>query len=270
MNLFDLPHSLKNIPIASEMQYQKSLVGKVEKFITNMRWKLFHVLNPGTTQCQNYGFNTTKSPPQLKELIGFEEDLFKMVKEIKFRQVHNNFQRDLRKCVSEIRNSNDIITKADKTRNLYTIPVNDYRKLLKDNITSEYKKANHIQVDEVNKEASKITKTLNIDDRIDTYIESNAFITLKDHKPEFISRRPCRLINPAKSNLGRISKKIIESIVKDIKSKTKSNQWKNSNEVIDWFKQLENKESLVFIKFDISSFYPSITEKLFDETINWS
>ena len=153
---------------------------------------------------------------------------------------------------------------------LYKVPVKEYKNLLKTNITSEYKKSSVDMVAKINKEASKIAKKLDIDNRVDKYIESNAFITLKDHKPEFMSRLPCRLINPAKSNLGKVSKVILENMVRQIRTKTGSNQWKNSQDVIEWFSNLEDKKSLVFFKFDINSFYPSISETLFNEAINWS
>ena len=36
------------------------------------------------------------------------------------------------------------------------------------------------------------------------------------------------------------------------------NQWKNSYEVVNWFKTITNKANKEFVKFDIVSFYPSI------------
>ena len=197
---------------------------KSSEILIKYEMEIVQYTHPGIPFKQNFGFNTTNSPPQLKELVAFEDDLFTMIKELKFRQVRNSFQNDLTKRVQEIRNSKEIIVKADKTRNLYKIPVDQYRNLLRNNITSEYKKSSDNEVNKVNKEASKIAKKLKIDDRVDKYIESNAFITLKDHKPEFMSRLPCRLINPGKSNLGKVSKIILENMVKHIKMKTSSNQ----------------------------------------------
>ncbi len=69
---------------------------------------------------------------------------------------------------------------------------------------------------------------------------------------------------------GRISKQIISEAVLSIKNKTRSNQWINTSQVIDWFKNLENKNSLTFLKFDIVAFYPSITQKLFNTAVSWS
>ena len=52
----------------------------------------------------------------------------------------------------------------------------------------------------------KIATKLGIDDRVDTTANKDAFITLKDHKPNFANKPTCRLINPTKSKIGKISK----------------------------------------------------------------
>ena len=67
---------------------------------------------------------------------------------------------------------------------------------------------------------------MDIADQVDGYVEANAFVTIKDHKPAFLGRVECRLINPAKSNIGRVSKQILDEAVAAVKSHTKSNQWK--------------------------------------------
>jgi len=51
---------------------------------------------------------------------------------------------------------------------------------------------------------------------------------------------------------------------------TGSNQWRSSGEVIDWFQDLPDKDKLTFFKFDIVSFYPSITKKLLTDAIQWA
>ena len=95
-----------------------------------------------------------------------------------------------------------MIVKADKSNNLYRVPVKDYKKLVDNNVTSKYKLSNDREVMKVNKEAAKIAENLNIGNRVDRYIKSNAFITVKDHKDNFPSKIECRLLNPAKSNIG--------------------------------------------------------------------
>ena len=57
--------------------------------------------------------------------------------------------------------------------------------------------------------------------------------TIKDHKDSFPGRVDCRLINPSKSEMGKVSKSILESIIKDVKGKTGLNQWKNTYEALD-------------------------------------
>ena len=46
-----------------------------------------------------------------------------------------------------------------------------------------------------------------------------------------------------------------------------ANQWKDTSSLIEWFVSIKEKkrESLMF--FDIGSFYPSITERLFMNAI---
>ena len=46
--------------------------------------------------------------------------------------------------------------------------------------------------------------------------------------------------------------------------------WKNSDAVIDWFMDLENKNSYSFIQFDICEFYPNITENLLTKALNYA
>ena len=63
--------------------------------------------------------------------------------------------------------------------------------------------------------------------------KQQAFITLKDHKDNFANRPTCRLINPAKSKLGKVSKQILDRILNsEIRTKTKLNQWKNTRKDI--------------------------------------
>ena len=51
----------------------------------------------------------------------------------------------------------------------------------------------------------KITQELNIDNRTEQIEKQQAFITLKDHKDNFANHPTCRLVNPAKSELGKVS-----------------------------------------------------------------
>lgn len=98
----------------------------------------------------------------------------------------------------------------------------------------------------------------------------NAFITLKDHKPNFNNAPTCRLINPTKSEIGRISKEILQTIVKSVAASTNVNLWRSTQSVLEWFNAIENKQNAAFICFDIVDFYPSITKKLLSEAIDFA
>ena len=89
-----------------------------------------------------------------------------------------------------------------------------------------------------------------------------AYITIKDHKENFNINPKCRLINAAKSELGKVAKIIVENINKAIREKLLHNQWRNTSNVIDWFQNTTDKGNCIFIQFDIEEFYPSTTEHL--------
>ena len=55
-----------------------------------------------------------------------------------------------------------------------------------------------------------------------------------------------------------------------MREKTKFNQWKNTDSVITWFKNLQNTKKLTFIQFDICEFYPSISKKLLNDAIEYA
>ena len=105
---------------------------------------------------------------------------------------------------------------------------------------------------------------------IEKLAKKEAFITLKDHKPTFSDHPTCRLINPTKSEIGVISKQILDEINTSIINSTRINRWKNTSSVLKWFNSLENKERLSFICFDVCEFYPSITEKLLCNALDFA
>lgn len=70
--------------------------------------------------------------------------------------------------------------------------------------------------------------------------ENNAYITIKDPKDGFPNKISCRLINPSKSDIGKISKSILDKINKHLVETSKVNQWKSTSSVLDWFKSIKN------------------------------
>ena len=191
-----------------------------------------------------------------------------MARNVKFKKTNNEFQKTLKTDLKSIRNSMKAFIPADKTRNMYEMDRAAYEKLLHENITKSYKKTGANTLNDINREAKHIASDLGINDRTMSFPQNQAFITLKDHKENFENAPKCRLINPAKSILGRVSKQILESLNEATKRSTMVNQWKNTKCVIDWFKALTNKRTCTFIQFDIVDFYPSITEELLTKAIN--
>ena len=100
---------------------------------------------------------------------------------------------------------------------------------------------------DINSEAAKIAAKLEIDDRVDIYSHRNPYVTIKDHKPGFPARMEARLVNPAKTQIGKVAKKILDRVIKAVRPKLGVNQWKSSNEVIDWFRHIQNKENMFWL-----------------------
>ena len=77
-------------------------------------------------------------------------------------------------------------------------------------------------------------------------------------------------MNPNKSEIGKISKVLLDNINCRIRTDTGLNQWKNTGQVIDWFSKIERKDKCKFIIFDIESFYPNITSELLCKALDWA
>ena len=110
----------------------------------------------------------------------------------------------------------------------------------------------------------------NIFDRMDINAEPNCFITIKDHKENFLNNPKVRLINPAKNELGRISKTILDNINMKLFQATKINQWKNTVSAIKWFNSLKDKHLMKLVMFDIKNFYSSIIQDLLNKALNFA
>ena len=95
--------------------------------------------------------------------------------------------------------------------------------------------------------------------RIPKLERSQAYITVKDHKDNFLATVKYRLISKSKTRIGKISKQILASTIKDVRTATSLIQWKNTGELLQWFNNIKYKSSKRFISFDIVEFYPSIT-----------
>ena len=115
-----------------------------------------------------------------------------------------------------------------------------YSKHLTETVTKTYKQCTKKNVKNINYNSKLIAQELSIDGRIEKMLETEAYITIKDHKEGFPHKLSLRLLNPSKSDFGKISKNILGQINKLIIASTNINQWQNT--LIDLFKYIPNKK----------------------------
>ena len=85
-----------------------------------------------------------------------------------------------------------------------------------------------------------------------------------------ITTRLAALINPSKSEIGRVSKLILDRINTKVIEATRINQWKNTKSVLSWFNQVADKSQYSFIAFDVVDFYPSISIDLLKPALDFA
>ena len=83
-----------------------------------------------------------------------------------------------------------------------------YLKFLDDDIMKTYGKSDNTVYSKINKEAKHIASGYEIADRND-----DAFLSLKDHKDTFYRTPKSSSSNPAKSEIGKISKFLLKIIL---------------------------------------------------------
>jgi hypothetical protein len=145
-----------------------------------------------------------------------------------------------------------------------------YKTLLDKNVQKDYKKETMANISRINNSHKEVVRNLEVEDRVFETTGRQAFVTLKDHKNNFQNNPTCRLINPCKPEIGKISKQILQRIVTQLRSKTKLKQWRNSEEVIGWFKNLKSKNNLKFVVFDVCNFYATISPELLNESLDFA
>ena len=103
--------------------------------------------------------------------------------------------------------------------------------MIKNAITSKYKKASNNIKKQINIYGKQILKNKEVLNRLQINGENNYFITLKDHKKNSNNNPALRLINPAKNELGRISKAVLDTANKNIREAMGLNKWRNTDKV---------------------------------------
>ena len=169
----------------------------------------------------NFRFKLVNTPPKNENLNQFESDLYGIIQNIELKKVKSNFQMQLSNDVKDIKKNPKLLVPAGKTNNLYELTTEEYNKLLIENISNTYKKSTISAINSINTKAKAIAKDLNLNERIEPYNQNQSYnqsfnITLNDHKETFQNNPKCRLINPAKSEIGIVSKNYIDQINKSI------------------------------------------------------
>ena len=154
----------------------------------------------------------------------FEAEMIGMVKEIKFRKMRNNIPQKMYEDMRRIKESDSIFVKSDKSDNLYEIEKGQYKQMMFKEVVKHYRKAPPDLEKELNSEAKMLAHRLGIVDRVEKYNTKNCFITIKDHKSDFKTNPECRFINPAKTQIGRVSKTIVQDICASLRLALNINQ----------------------------------------------
>ena len=101
---------------------------------------------------------------------------------------------------------------------------------------------------------------------MEKYNTKNCFITINSNKSDYKTNPECRLINPAKTQTGSVSKIIVQDICASLALNI--NQWRSTKDCIKWFEEYDKDDWCSFIKYDIKDFYPSITERALDRALD--
>ena len=230
VNQVNLGYSEKNIPLPSKKEYIMRLTHSMREVISRLRWRVDKKNNPEKYKSnkETFGFKSSRAAPFQPQLKEFEDKLQDIVKNIEFRNTTNAFQNKLNSDIKSIESETKVYVHADKTTNFYKLEPKAAESLKEKSITKEYKKADIKVIKEINEEAKSIAINLKIADRVHVTSKKEAFISIKDHKDNFKNDPKCRLLNPTKTELGKISKQKLVDICEAVRSTTGLTQWKNS------------------------------------------
>ena len=118
----EFKYSLKDVPLSNKKQYLTRMYDATTKFINRLRWKIFFHNNENNDQYERKEediYKSSRSAPACEELKAFENDLFNVIRKIRFTTYKSEFQKTLQKDLKQILTKNKIILFANKTRNLY-------------------------------------------------------------------------------------------------------------------------------------------------------
>ena len=70
---------------------------------------------------------------------------------------------------------------------------------------------------DITKDDKTVAEKLEIDDRMHLTSKRDSYITVMDHKPQFMNNPKFRPINHTKSEMDRVSKQMLEEIITTVK-----------------------------------------------------
>ena len=127
---------MTNMPVADEKGYKVTINTESRRFYKKDGKTIFFIKGGNQTKSiihktgLTFDLNSTKCPPQVKDFVPFDDDLIKLVKNLRSRKVDTKFQRTLAKDLKDIRSSNKILTTAEKMSSMYRLSKEEYPNLL--------------------------------------------------------------------------------------------------------------------------------------------
>ena len=94
-----------------------------------------------------------------------------------------------------------------------------YDKLVNNSITQNNRKADDNISKTIATECQNLLKRPMIENHLPSTKPNPAFITIKDHRENFTNGTKCRLINPTKPEIGKVSKNIVDKMNISIRCK---------------------------------------------------
>ena len=96
------------------------MVEKIENFLKQLRWKAYFYENKDQDNTEgekkNFTFKSNYTPPQNELLSPFEDDMYELLRNIEFREKHNDFPYKLEDDVKNIKSCNNMLVFADKKK----------------------------------------------------------------------------------------------------------------------------------------------------------
>ena len=197
MRQVNLRHSTKDIPVPDKKTYLNMMIDSAETFMKKADWRVLKFLHPEKFIAkETFNFKSLKNPPKAPELKAFRTAFLDSIRNIEFRDRPNSFQNKLKEELNFINDNTNLIIAADKTSNHYEVQKNEYADMVKKEVTKEYKKETARNVIKINNAHKNIVRKLDISDRVFRTVERDSFITLMDHKSDFVNNPKSRLLVP--------------------------------------------------------------------------